>query len=186
MKESQKFRFRIAVIGDNKVGKTSLMKKFTQSTFDLEYGKTLGLQPSIFNSEIEGNAIRLLFVDIAAGDEFRFLRPSFYKSSTAAIIVFSLEDNTIGRESFDHIPDWHKEVMKYCGVIPVYVFANKGDLLDEDKLDETNIKKMVEENNLQGYYITSAITEHSIIKAFNDIIEELYNKYKIVPSQEVF
>ncbi|GAG54687.1 unnamed protein product, partial [marine sediment metagenome] len=110
----------------------------------------------------------------------------FYKGSSGVIIVFSLEYSNLGRESLNHIPDWYKEAMKYCGDIPVYIFANKGDLLDKSILDKTNIKKMVEENNLQGYYITSAITEHDLIKAFNDISKELYNKYKMVSSQEAF
>jgi len=186
MKESQKFRFKIAVMGDSQVGKTSLMKKFTQGSFDEDYRKFRGAQFSKFEKEIDGDMIRLIFWDIAGSDEYRYLRPSFYKESGAAIIVFSLEENNLGRESFNHIPEWREEVMKYRGDIPVYVFANKADLVEEDELDETNIKKMVEEHNLRGYYITSAITGHSIIKAFNHIIEELYNKAKMVPSQEVF
>lgn len=76
--------------------------------------------------------------------------------------------------------------MKQCGDIPVYLFANKTDLVGEDELDEIRIRKMVEENNLQGYYLTSAITGNNIIKTFDDITEELYVKAKTVPPQKIF
>ncbi|MCP6719559.1 MAG: hypothetical protein KJI71_05070 [Patescibacteria group bacterium] len=65
MKEGQNFRFKIAVIGDSQVGKTSLMEKFTKISFDKNYGKTFGVRVSMFESESEGNIIRLLFWDIA-------------------------------------------------------------------------------------------------------------------------
>ncbi len=180
MKGSQKFRFKITVIGDSQVGKTSLMDKFTKSSFDRDYGKALGIKASMFDSEIEGNKIRLLFWDIAGGDEHRFLRPSFYRNSSGIIIVFSLEDNEQGKESFNHIPEWHREVIKNCGEIPIYIFANKVDLVDENKLDESNIKNLVEENNFRGYYLTSVISGSNIIRGFRVISEELYKKYSVL------
>ncbi|KKM94921.1 hypothetical protein LCGC14_1193360, partial [marine sediment metagenome] len=89
MKEGQKFRFKVAVIGDSQVGKTSLMDKFTKSSINRDYGKSLGVQVSMFDSEIEGNMIRLLFWDIAGSDEYHFLRLQIFKETRAALIVFS-------------------------------------------------------------------------------------------------
>lgn len=186
MKESQKYRFKIAVIGDSRVGKTSLMKKFTRGDFSKDHSKTTGANFSTFEKEIEGQGIRLIFWDIAGGDSFPIIRSAFYKNSGAAIIVFSLEDNEMGRESFNHIPNYQKNVMKYRGDIPVYLFANKVDLVDEDDSDDTYIKKIVEEYNIRGYYLTSATTGINVIKAFNEISEDLYNKHKTLPPHENF
>ena len=183
MKEGQKFRFKISVIGDSQVGKTSLMEKFTKSTFDKDYGKTFGVKVSMFDSDIEGNMIRLLFWDIAGGAKYHFLRPRFLKESRAAILVFSLEDNELGKESFNHIPEWYNEVLKNCGEIPIYIFANKVDLVDENKLDESNIKNLVEENNFRGYYFTSAISGSNIIKILKVIRQDLYEKYNVLPPE---
>jgi len=68
MKESQKFRFKVIVIGDGTVGKTSLIKKFTQGKFQKDYIKTLGAQFSKFDAEISGDNIKLVFWDIAGQD----------------------------------------------------------------------------------------------------------------------
>lgn len=180
MKESQKFRFKIAVIGDIQVGKTSLMEKFTKNSFNIDYGKTFGVKISMFDCEIESNMIRLLFWDIAGGDNYPFLRLQFYKETRAAIIVFSLEDNELGKESFNHIPEWHKEVTKNCGEIPVYIFANKVDLVDENKLDESRIKNLADKNNFRGYYLTSTISGSKISKIFKILSKELYKKYGVL------
>jgi len=178
MNDSQKFGFKVIVIGDGSVGKTSLIKKFTQGTFQKEYIKTIGAQFSEFDAEISGDKIRLLFWDIAGQDDFLFLRPSFYRESRAAIIVYSLEENDLGKRSFEHITDWHDDIKQYCEEIPIVVFANKVDLIKEDNLDKSLIQDVIKERNFLGYYLTSAKTGKGVIDAFNAIIKELYQKYK--------
>lgn len=175
---SRKFRFKITVIGDGRVGKSTLIRRFTQGSFKKDYVKTIGAQFSVFDKEMEEDNVRLLFWDVAGQDNFHFLRRSFFKNSRAAIIVYSLENNKLGEDSFNHISDWRDDITKYCGEIPILVFANKVDLIDEKSLDTAPIEKIVKENGFLGFYITSAKTGKGVIDAFNAIIDELYHKYK--------
>ena len=170
----KKLRFKITVIGDGRVGKTSLIKKFTLGTFETDYVETIGAQFSTYDKEIDGNNIRLIFWDIASQREFDFLRPSFYRESNAAIIVYSVEENELGDHSFNHITNWHDEIKKFCGDIPIVVFGNKIDLVDEKNLDQTEIQNRVDEQNFLDYYLTSAKTGENVFNAFNTIIEKLY------------
>ncbi|MFX1410077.1 MAG: Rab family GTPase [Promethearchaeota archaeon] len=181
-KNSEKFRFKIVVIGNGSVGKTSLIQKFTQGTFQKDYLKTIGAQLSEYEKNFDGDKIRLLFWDIAGQDDFHFLRPSFYRASKAAIIVYSLEENDLGKRSFKHITRWHKDAIQYCGDIPVVIFANKVDLIKEDSLNKSKIQEIVKSQNFLGYYITSAKTGQGVHEAFNSLIENLYNKYKAIPT----
>ena len=178
---SKKFKFKVTVVGDGAVGKSSLIQKFTNGIFNKDYKKTIGAQFSAFDKKIEGDKIKLLFWDIAGQDDFNFLRPTFFKNSVAAIIVYTLEENELGEESFKHIQNWDNDIKKYCGDIPVVIFGNKVDLIDEEQLDSSVIEKVIEEKNYLGYFITSAKTGHGVIDAFNAIIEELYVKYKDMP-----
>ncbi len=178
---NKKFRFKITVIGDGAVGKTSLIRKFTNDNFKEEYIKTIGDQFSIFDRKIDGDKIKLLFWDIAGQDSFNFLRPSFFNNSVAAIIVYTLENNEHGKESFNHIHNWATDIEKYCGDIPVVIFGNKVDLVDEEKIDTLAIEKIVEEKNYLGHFITSAKSGQGVNNAFNTIIDELYVKYKDMP-----
>lgn len=178
MAGTHKFRFKVSVIGDGQVGKTSLIKKFTQGSFEKDYIKTIGAQFSKYEKEIEGDEIRLIFWDIAGQDDFLFLRPSFYKESGAAIIVYSLEENELGKRSFEHIVNWYENIKKFCGEIPIILFANKSDLVEEDNLDVSLIQDLVKLHGFLGYYITSAKTGEGVHEAFNTLIDKLYSKSK--------
>ena len=176
----KKLRFKITVIGDGRVGKTSLIKKFTRGTFETDYVETIGAQFSKFDKEIDEDHVRLLFWDIAGQRDLDFLRPSFYRESDAAIIVYSLEENNLGRNSFKHIQNWHEDIKRFCGNIPIMLFANKIDLIDMDNLDHSEIREIVNEHYFLGYYITSAKTGQGVHEAFDAIIEKLYYKSQAI------
>jgi len=97
--------------------------------------------------------------------------------------VYSLEENNVGKRSFEHITDWHEDIKKYCGDIPIVMFANKVDLIEENNLDKMNIQEVVKERDFLGYFLTSAKTGQGVHKAFNAIIEKLYDKYKALSSE---
>jgi len=175
--ERKDFVFKITVIGDGGVGKTSLIKKYTKGSFKKEYIKTLGAQFSKYDEKIENSAVKLFFWDIAGQKEFSFMRPTFYKGSKAAIIVFSLAPNEID-DSFKHISEWHEDIKKYCGNIPIVLFGNKMDLVIDEELNESRIEEIVDKRDFLGYYKTSAKTGNGVYKAFQAIIKDLYEKYK--------
>ena len=178
---TKEFGFKITVIGDGGVGKTSLIQKFTNETFTKNYIKTIGAHFSVFDKEIDGDMVKLLFWDIAGQDDFNFLRPAFFKNSQSAIIVYSLEENQLGEDSFEHIQNWVKDIYSYCGEIPVVVFANKADLVAEQKLNISKLAELVKKNNFLGYFTTSAKTGQGVIEAFGNIIDDLYLKNKDKP-----
>lgn len=115
----------------------------------------------------------MFFWDIAGQREFDFMRPTFYKGSKAAIIVFSHTDE----ESFNKIPEWHEDIKSHVGDLPVVLFGNKIDLVDENNSDE-KIQDIVKERSFLGYFKTSAKTGLGVYEAFQAIIKNLYNKYK--------
>ena len=168
------FIFKITVIGDPAVGKTSLIKKYTQGGFQKDYIKTLGAQFSKYDEAINGDHCKLFFWDIAGQKEFDFMRPTFYKGSKAAIIVFSHADP----KSFQNVLEWHDDIKKYCGDIPIVLFGNKIDLVDEKKLDNKKVQKIVKDRKFLGYYLTSAKTGSGVFEAFQAIIKVLYDRYK--------
>lgn len=169
----KKVKVKVTIIGDGSVGKTSLIQRFTQGIFQTDYIKTIGAQLTNYKTEIDGYRIELIFWDIAGQDDFHFLRPSFYRASKAAIIVYSLEENDLGKRSFEHIITWYNDVKKFCGEIPVVIFANKVDLINEESLDKTDVQNLVNKHNFIGYYLTSAKTGEGLEHAFNALIQKI-------------
>jgi len=179
------FVFKITVVGDGAVGKTSLIKQFTEGDFNEEYIMTLGAQFTKYTEEVEGVPCELFLWDIAGQDTFKKLRQSFYKGSKAAIIVFSHEDNKHGEESFKNIGTWYDDITKNVKNIPIVLFGNKIDLIDRESLnnkDKTssnaNIDILKKKHDFGGYYLTSALTGEGVTDAFKTLIKELYNKFK--------
>ena len=175
---NEEFQFKISVVGDGAVGKTSLIRKYTKGNFEKDYIKTIGAQFSRFEKVIESDIVNLVFWDIAGQEDFDFLQPIFYKESKASIVVYSLEDNDLGKNSFNHLKNWVQNLRKYCGEIPMILFANKVDLVEENELDLLDIKKIVDKYNFIGFSLTSAKTGQGVNEAFDIIIQELYKKYK--------
>ncbi len=179
MKDTPKnFIFKIAVIGDGAVGKTSLIKRFTQGSFQNDYIQTIGAQFSVYSQRINNDECVLFLWDIAGQDSFHFLRPSFYKDSKGAIIVYSLEENDLGVQSLNNIKNWHNDIKKFCGSIPVIIFANKADLVNKNEIDNKKVNKIINKKKFLGVYQTSAKTGENVDDAFKTIIRILYNKYK--------
>jgi small GTP-binding protein len=176
MANSKKYSFKISMIGDGGVGKTSLIKKYTQGTFETDYVKTIGAQFSKYDKEINNDVIKLIFWDIAGQDDFSFLHPLFFQENKACIIVFSLEKNDLGKDSFIHIKNWLEELHKYSGEIPVILFANKVDLVKNDEICYNEIEEVVEKNKFLGYYLTSAKTGEGVNEAFDKLIQKLYKR----------
>jgi len=178
----RQFVYKIVIVGDAQVGKTSLILKYTKGTFNEEYIMTLGAQLSKFEDVVEGNEIKLVFWDIAGQTNFSQLRQSFYKGSSAAIIIFSHEENELGGRSFQNISKWVENIVQFCGKIPIVLFGNKIDLIDVNDLmlnkdhpkSDHDIVKLMKDLHILGYLKTSALTGEGVTFAFKTLTNHLY------------
>ena len=176
----EEYKFKITVVGDPAVGKTTLIRKYTTGGFQKDYIATLGAQFSNYEETLEGKKVRLFIWDIAGQETFEVMRQKFYKGSSGAIIVFSHSPKEL--KSFDHIEMWLNELKKYCGNIPIALFGNKVDLINENELisnedkiiSDFNIGKFVNEHNIIEYFKTSALTGQGVIESFQKLVRELY------------
>lgn len=174
---SNDFIFKICVIGDGAAGKTSLIKRFTQGSFNKDYIKTLGAQFSRFEKILPGEngkqiRARLFFWDIAGQSEFRFMRPTFYNGAKATIVVFDLTRE----ETLKNVNEWIDDISNYCGPLPTVCFANKSDLIDLESYDKSGIDEIAKKHNFLNVYMTSAKTGKNVHDAFNFIIEHLVSQ----------
>jgi len=176
------YRFKITVVGDPAVGKTTLVKKYTTGSFQKDYIATLGAQFSNYEEKIEGKQVKLTIWDIAGQEIFEMMRRKFYNGSNGAIIVFSHAPEEL--KSFNHIEKWLNELKKHCGDIPIALFGNKVDLINENDLisnkdmvnSDLNVQKLVDKPDIIEYFKTSALTGQGVIEAFQKLVRMLYFK----------
>ncbi|MFX1454700.1 MAG: GTP-binding protein [Promethearchaeota archaeon] len=161
------------------------MRKYTQGSFQKEYISTLGTQFSKYEEVIDGDKVELYLWDIAGQDSFQALRQRFYIGSSGAIIVFSHSPNQ--SQTYEHVPRWLSDLKTHCGSIPIVLFGNKVDLIDNRELgsnpslptSDSNVESYAKENRFVGYYKTSALTGQGVTDAFKALVKKLYMITKI-------
>lgn len=116
---------KLLVIGDSGVGKSSLLMRFIENSFDEDQGPTIGVDFKSTTIDVQGNKVKLTIWDTAGQERFRTLTASYYRGAHGVILVYDTTD----RASFDHITMWLNELEVYAtnaNIVKMLV-ANKID-----------------------------------------------------------
>ncbi|KAL7104386.1 hypothetical protein ACP275_08G241300 [Erythranthe tilingii] len=121
-------KYKLVFLGDQSVGKTSIITRFMYDKFDTTYQATIGIDFLSKTMYLEDRTIRLQLWDTAGQERFRSLIPSYIRDSSVAVIVYDVAN----RQSFLNTMKWTEEVRTERGrdVIIVLV-GNKTDIVDK-------------------------------------------------------
>ena len=176
MSSSRRWQFKICLIGDGYVGKTSIRRKYLGQGFRSNYIPSLGVdfaQKTVMYDDDE--SVRLVIWDIAGQPQFQSLRRRYYEGCSGLILAYSVVD----RESFDNASKWLVEAKGFMDKFPALIIVgNKIDLRSyhpkedivtyEEGLEFT--KKFSETLETQAIFIeTSALTGENIDRAFEKL-----------------
>ena len=166
--------FRIVTIGDESVGKTSIVIRLIENRFNPHEAGTIGANYQVYSQLINGSRIELQIWDTAGQEKFRALAPIYYRSTAAAVVVFSLSN----RQSF---LDLNPQIETFFNVAGqqsiVYVAANKSDLYDEYQVTFDECEQWAKERGFH-IYLTSAKTGEGIPQMFSDLANDLFKLHQ--------
>ncbi|CAH0546543.1 unnamed protein product [Brassicogethes aeneus] len=117
--------FKIVLLGEGCVGKTSLVLRYVDDKFNNNHISTV--QAAFLNKKlnIDGKRVNLAIWDTAGQEQFHALGPIYYRSSNGAILVYDITD----QDSFQKVKSWVKELRKMLGAdICLIIAGNKIDL----------------------------------------------------------
>nr|KAF6438798.1 RAB30, member RAS oncogene family [Molossus molossus] len=180
--EDYDFLFKIVLIGNAGVGKTCLVRRFTQGLFPPGQGATIGVDFMIKTVEINGEKVKvserlsdvlicgftgkeLQIWDTAGQERFRSITQSYYRSANALILTYDITCE----ESFRCLPEWLREIEQYASnkVITVLV-GNKIDLAERREVSQQRAEEFSEAQDM--YYLeTSAKESDNVEKLFLDL-----------------
>ncbi|MCK4370541.1 MAG: GTP-binding protein, partial [Candidatus Lokiarchaeota archaeon] len=123
------YSFKIIIIGPAAVGKSSLIRRFVENQFTLQYKFTIGVDFMTKIIEYEPNkSARLTLWDIGGQDRFKMLRRNFYDGANGALVVFDLSR----AQTFSKMKEWISDMHKLMKIkISFVILGNKVDLLTE-------------------------------------------------------
>ncbi|MHA1257359.1 MAG: GTP-binding protein, partial [Promethearchaeota archaeon] len=104
-----RYRFKFVIIGDFAVGKTSIVRRYVDQTYSVDYRSTIGLNVMVHSFKFLGNEVSLALYDIGAQAYFKRLRKMYYRGAQAAFIVFDLSN----RESYENATKWFEELIDF-------------------------------------------------------------------------
>ncbi|MFQ5979630.1 MAG: GTP-binding protein [Candidatus Heimdallarchaeota archaeon] len=167
--------YKIALLGDGAVGKTSLRHRFMRNGFDDGYSMTIGADFATKTLEVDGKQIKFQIWDLAGQPQFSSIRPIYYRGSVGALLVYDISVP----KSFHNALNWVTELWKNNGKgpVPFVLLGNKFDLRnkfpdaissDQGKsLAEQLSEKTLEEGFEIPYLETSAKTGRNVTQAFS-------------------
>ncbi|KAH0476215.1 MAG: hypothetical protein KVP17_000115 [Porospora cf. gigantea B] len=121
-------KYKLVFLGEQAVGKTSIITRFMYDTFDLNYQATIGIDFLSKTIYLDDRTVRLQLWDTAGQERFRSLIPSYIRDSSAAVVVYDVTN----RASFVNTARWIEDVRAERGnSVVIVLVANKVDISDK-------------------------------------------------------
>ena len=161
---------RLSIIGDSQTGKSSILNVYLGNDFTYDILSNIGIDKQSVEKQMkDGNKIKIIFWDTAGQERFHSLSSGTIKNSQGIIICFALND----KQSFENVVLWLEDVRNVSEKIPIVLFGNKCDLVDERKVTKEEIDRFVKKNDLV-YFETSAKEKINLEEGFQKIFEDAY------------
>ncbi|KAK6474162.1 ras-related protein Rab-39B-like [Huso huso] len=170
------YQFRIILLGDSTVGKSSLLKRFTDGVYSDVADPTVGVDFYARSLEIEpGVKIKLQLWDTAGQERFRSITTSYYRNSVGGLLVFDLTS----RKAFEHVREWHREVAEHVKPhhMVFILIGHKSDLARERQVPREEAEKLAATLGVR-YVETSAKNNSNVDRAFEMLTRDIYQLMK--------
>ncbi|XP_039888657.1 ras-related protein Rab-6A isoform X1 [Simochromis diagramma] len=162
-------KFKLVFLGEQSVGKTSLITRFMYDSFDNTYQATIGIDFLSKTMYLEDRTIRLQLWDTAGQERFRSLIPSYIRDSAAAVVVYDITNVN----SFQQTTKWIDDVRTERGSdVIIMLVGNKTDLADKRQITTEEGERRAKEMNVL-FIETSAKTGYNVKQLFRRVAAAL-------------
>ncbi|XP_030216164.1 ras-related protein Rab-6A isoform X2 [Gadus morhua] len=162
-------KFKLVFLGEQSVGKTSLITRFMYDSFDNTYQATIGIDFLSKTMYLEDRTIRLQLWDTAGQERFRSLIPSYIRDSAAAVVVYDITNVN----SFQQTTKWIDDVRTERGSdVIIMLVGNKTDLADKRQITTEEGEQKAKDMNVL-FIETSAKTGYNVKQLFRRVAAAL-------------
>ena len=175
---SQYENYKIVIIGDQHVGKTSILSRYKYEVVETVYSPTVGIDFLTKNVFLEDKTIRLILWDTAGQERFKSLIPSYLKNANCIILTYDISN----KASFTSLSKWYDDSKEHANDNTLFVICgNKKDL--KRSVTQKEIKDFSNEKNIPFCAEVSALTGEGINEMFNNIVKKFCETLNIMSSE---
>ncbi|PIC42858.1 hypothetical protein B9Z55_009798 [Caenorhabditis nigoni] len=156
--------FKLLIIGDSGVGKSSLLLRFADNTFSENYITTIGVDFKIRTMDINGQRVKLQIWDTAGQERFRTITSTYYRGTHGVVVVYDVTNG----ESFGNVKRWLQEIENNCDSVQKVLVGNKCEETDRRVVLESDARNYAQSMNI-AFFETSAKEDKNVEPMFTCI-----------------
>uniref|UniRef100_A0A3Q1GT56 Ras-related protein Rab n=1 Tax=Acanthochromis polyacanthus TaxID=80966 RepID=A0A3Q1GT56_9TELE len=168
--------FKVVVIGDPMVGKTSIVMRYVGKRFDPAYKITVGVEFFLKTLELDAKTVvRMQLWDLSGQDRFKNMSRVFYKAAMGALVVLDITNSLTLKSAAEWKQDLDSKLCLDNGrPVPAVLLANKCDLMETKGENVVSLlDKFCKDNNFLGWFKTSAKENINIDEAGSFLVKQM-------------
>ncbi len=170
---SYDYTFKILLLGDASVGKTSFTKRYCYNVFNPSERLTIGVDFHVKTIELNNKRIKLQLWDVGGEERFRFLLPTYCLGANAAFLLYDITRPS----TLDNISEWITIVRQKGGSIPIMLVGSKLDLEETHRQVQREYGiQIAEKNDMASFAEMSAKDNTNVDDAFKVLTELTLNR----------
>ena len=174
--------FKIIIIGDSGVGKSSILKRAVKNTFDENYQNTIGFEFLLMHFNINDLKIKLQIWDTCGQEAYRSLVQGFYRNTSLAVIVYDISR----KETYEGLDIWLKDLRSHTDQeLPIFIVGNKLDKENERQVPYKDAKDFSLYRRTKYFTECSAKTGYNVNDIFHEVAKYLYNACKELGNNKI-
>lgn len=184
--ETREHLFKVLVIGELGVGKTSIIKRYVHQLFSQHYRATIGVDFALKVLSWDSRTlVRLQLWDIAGQERFGNMTRVYYKEAVGAFVVFDLSRSS----TFEAVLKWKSDLdskvhLPNGNPIPAVLLANKCDQKRDGNQTPSQLDQFCKDHGFTGWFETSAKDNINIDEATRFLVENILANDQNLPKEE--
>lgn len=171
------YLFKIILLGDSGVGKTSIILRFSDNSYNPDFHSTIGVDFRVSQQTINNKSVKLQLWDTAGQERFRNIVSSYYRVAHAALFIFDITNLA----SFENITMWIGESENFFkDSVAKFLVGNKSDLEHKRTVSVDKAQSYAERMGMK-YLEVSAKTADHVNETFHNITSVLIDKHSSTP-----
>lgn len=172
MAKTYDYLFKLLLIGDSGVGKTCILFRFSEDTFNATFISTIGIDFKIKTIELDGKKIKLQIWDTAGQERFRTITTAYYRGAMGIMLVYDVTNE----RSFENIKNWIRNIEEHASTdVEKMILGNKCELNERRQVSKERGEQLAIEYGIR-FMETSAKNSINVQDAFLSLAKDIKTK----------